>query len=111
MSLNSEQQKKKLMERAAGFTSIEELIKLMKDIATAFLNAPVFQVIIGIVIIDRLNQTFVEVTDERGNVSKQPLMATIDASRLKIVLISGPVIIAISQGLGAFAAAKSAGGT
>jgi len=107
----SAENRARLMEKAAGFTSIEELIKLMKEIASSFLNAPVFQVIIGIVIIDRLNQTFVEVTDENGKVSKKPLMATIDASRLKLILISGPVIIAISQGLGAFAAAKSAGGT
>jgi len=108
----SEQQKKRLMDRAAGFTSLEELIKLLKEVASSFLNAPVFQVIIGIVIIDRLNQTFVEIEDPNtGKITKVPLMATIDASRLKLVLISGPVIIAISQGLGAFAAAKSAGGT
>jgi len=97
------------MEKAAGFTSLEEMIKLLKEVATSFINAPVFQIIIGIVVIDRLNQTFVEVTDEKGNKSMKPLMATIDASRLKLILISAPVLTALFQAVGSLVAARKGG--
>lgn len=106
---SSEQNKQKFMERAAGFTSLEEMIKLLKDVATTLIEAPVFQVIIGIVVIDRLNQTFVEVTDEKGNTSMKPLMATIDASRLKLILISAPIMTALFQAVGGIAAARRGG--